>query len=168
MSPCRPLRGGSNVQRLGGLVLVAGSSLLVMFVASSCERETPSGQIGNAAFRQRQSLTSTTPSRQLGEDCSAFPNGSSCLPVAGAITVCLHYGPRGFPNSDYVCSRSCTTHFDCPAQFMCQQILPGEQDSYVCVPPINWTPAVASPRDGGPGDWPNVPLPNGGSPTWGQ
>jgi hypothetical protein len=109
-------------------------------------------------FAQPAALTAPNATQQVGEACGPpYHNGTSCM-----TGMCVH-GADGTPNGDYFCTRACDPlkgSLDCPSLFMCLQLLPGDETSFVCAPPKNWKAKPAEVRTGRPEDWP-FPTPKG-------
>lgn len=126
-------------------------ALLAASCGCSCGPQEPSGTSGRHVFSQPQSLNAISATKQVGEACDDFPNGTSCQ-----SGLCIH-GAAGYATTSHFCSRVCDPtqqSMDCPALFVCLMTLPGDQTSYICVPPRTWKAQVASARTGTASDWP--------------
>ncbi|GMU61889.1 MAG: hypothetical protein AMXMBFR34_36520 [Myxococcaceae bacterium] len=79
----------------------------------------------------RAELTAAAPTVELGDDCTAGGR-ASCR-----SGTCIHYGPS--VATGYACARLCRGDDECPLEWACREILPGDPNRF-CIPPADWTP----------------------------
>ena len=111
-----------------------GAFLPVIFCALiACTGTSPSHDIakevdeksGASVLTEHQFSVSAKKAKRIGEDCSLH-GSSECL-----SGVCLHTSPHR--HAGYICSQTCSSTSDCPANWSCVQGLLGEV-SGVCMP----------------------------------
>lgn len=71
----------------------------------------------------------------VGRDCSVHRR-FDC-----ESNVCIHIKPS--PNTGYFCSLMCAATDDCPVDWTCQPMIPGNTTSLICVPPDWWAGQAA-------------------------
>jgi hypothetical protein len=122
-----------KIQRLGFIV--------ALLTACACGSSPNSRSEVFTEHRPVAGTTAQTPSRHLGEDCTA--NGYAiCL-----SRLCGHFAAS--PSRGYFCSRTCETFQNCPRDWKCNQVFPTATRGSMCVPPSNWDGGVALLLDGG-------------------
>jgi hypothetical protein len=144
-SPASQVYGGRGNERGGNMTRVGGRRFCGVFIALSvlgcgASRDERGGASAPVVTEHRV-VESGSGRNQLGEDCASGSH-SDC-----ASGLCLHASPQGasLPNAGYFCSRTCKAAPDCPADWRCQQVLPGAGEA-LCVPPSGWTASVAKLR----------------------
>lgn len=103
-----------------------------------CAEAMRSGSEGeDNSLRAWQPIEAAAPAvkRPLGEDCTVAGR-AEC-----ADGVCMHVQPD--VNKGYVCSKTCQVDDDCPENWGCRPVVPGESTAY-CLPPAGWTAKVAN------------------------
>lgn len=150
MHPSGVQTAHTQMRTLPGLTVRRGSAVHVTTVrvvaavavfgvlAAGCNNAPSAPGAQSSVFTRHQGLTASKPTAAVGIDCSQYPNGSSCL-----SGYCLHI--QSDPHHGYFCAQVCAggdgTH--CPAEWACQQLMPGDATSFMCVPPAGWTSQVA-------------------------
>lgn len=119
---------------------------LILLVLAACEVPQEQEQAPGDApapvrvlTEHRPLASNSPPDKQVGEDCTAH-GYTEC--VSG---LCLHALPtRG---QGYFCSQGCLGSSECPRDWRCVQVVPGNLRSGVCQPPAGWVAAPAGPVD---------------------
>jgi hypothetical protein len=116
---------------------------LVLLVLSACEvppapepPDVPASSV-RILTEHRPRASTAPPDKQVGEDCTAH-GSTECL-----SGLCLHAVPtRG---QGYFCSQTCLGSSECPPEWRCVQVVPGNPRASVCQPPAGWVSAPAAP-----------------------
>lgn len=108
-----------------------GMAFLALSLWAGCDRSSsePAEAVSppkSEVLTEHRALKTETPTRQLGEDCTA--NGASAC-LSG---VCLHVKPGR--QDGYVCSQPCQGPTDCPDRWTCSQVYPTPKGR-LCTPP---------------------------------
>jgi hypothetical protein len=125
-----PRRARAVGWRLGFMVLAGALALGCNGSMEEPARPVPEGARADPAVfgehRFDESLKAGL--KPAGQDCTAGGRGEC------ESGLCLHTGTE--PGEGYVCSKTCQTLTDCPADWRCAQVQPGAA-TRVCIPPAS-------------------------------
>lgn len=108
------------------LVLVLSTVVL----ACNGRQEEAREDVPSHVFTEHRATLVSAATKELGEDCTRH-GASECL-----TGLCLH--TQAEPRRGYICSSTCRSMKECPEEWSCAQLHPGES-TRVCVPPDGWS-----------------------------